>query len=109
MDEVKIKREKRLRRAMLEIMEAAKASGWIRGRMIADILDGQPDGIEGDAELMSLGTDLVNLGLAVRKDLRTLQSQRAGLDYLAYEITARGTGLLAGTEPVCGLVADERI
>ncbi|MEI8198241.1 MAG: hypothetical protein WCI73_20300, partial [Phycisphaerae bacterium] len=65
-------------------------------------------GIEGD-EFVKLATDLVNLGLATVRDLRTLKLQLPGAKWLEYAITAKGTRLLAGLEAVEPLVADERI
>ena len=104
-----IKREKRIRRRMLSIVDEARAAGGVRGRMLADILESLPEGLDGDMEALRLATDLVNLGLLSVADTRTLKSQRESLDYLVYRVTAKGTGLLAGVEPVCPLVEDDRI
>jgi hypothetical protein len=120
MDAAKNKREARMRRAILRILNEARPSPQ-RGVKIAEILLGaSPDAVEHledfldddraafDHEIVRLCQDLVSLGMATVQDLRTLRTQARTIDWLTYTITARGTGLLAGTEPVNGLIEDER-
>jgi len=108
MDEAKNKREKRMRRSILRLVDASRPTP-LKGGWIADILESQADGIDDAEQVLRLCQDLVNLGLITGTDTRTLKTQRAGLEWMAYSATAKGTGLLAGAEPVCGLVEDERI
>lgn len=109
MDSAAIKRAKRIRRQMLGIIDAAKAASWARGRMVADILADLPDGIESDEEVLGFGQDLANAGLIEIRDTRTMKCQRAGIEYVIYQVTAKGTALLMGGVPVEPLVEDERI
>jgi len=104
-----IKQNKRLRRHVLQLADAAKASGGLRGRMLMDILADEPAGPEDDQALMGLCRDLVNAGFLEEKDLRKRVGDRHGLDYLFYSITAMGTSLLAEGIPPHPLVEDERI
>ncbi len=92
------------RRRMLELIEASKASGWARGTWIAEII-----GLEDEDYAAGLLFDLVSLGMAELRDTRTLKGQTAGLRFSEYRITAKGTRLLAGLEPVEPLIDDERI
>jgi hypothetical protein len=109
MDIAAIKRQKRLRRQILSLVEADRATPWTKGQMVKDILEAQPDGIESDEELVRLAQDLVNCQLLEVADSRTLRSQGRALKFLQYRVTAKGTALLAGAVPVEPLVEDERI
>jgi hypothetical protein len=106
-----VKRQQRLRRRLLELVEAEKSRGdaGLRGRFAADVMEDLPDSIEGDDELIGLARDLAHLALLEINDTRTLKAQRPGLDYMVFRITAKGTQLLAGLVPVEPLVEDERI
>lgn len=109
MSNPQIKRDLRLRRRILEALDAARAGGGLRGRMLADILVDLPDGLDSDDHLLALLADLQCLNLVVVTDLRKYRDQFWTLDLRQVQITAKGTGLLAEREPVCGLVEDRRI
>ena len=104
MTTAQIKQEKRMRRRILELIEASKASGWVRGQWIAEIV-----GLDDEEQAAGLLADLVNLGLAETHDTRELRAQIPGLRFADYHITAKGTRLLAGLEPVEPLIEDERL
>jgi len=100
-------RTQRLRRQILQIVENAKVGGSISGRWISDFLDQEE--IDGDNDVIGLAQDLINLGLLHPEDRRTTKNQKhVTLDLMRYSITAKGTGLLLGLEPICPLVYDER-
>lgn len=107
-DPMAVQREKRIRRAILRVLNAARPSG-LSGRNLRDVLEGQPDGIADDRELLSLCQDLVSLGYATTTDIRKLRSQQATAATWVYAITAMGTALLAGQVAVSPLVDDERL
>jgi len=102
--DAKTKRDMKTRRRMLGLIEAAKAGGWSRGRWIAEIV-----GVEDEELALGLLADLANLGMIEGRDTRTLKAQEPGLAFSEYRVTARGTRLLAGLEPVEPLFEDERI
>jgi hypothetical protein len=117
MDAAKTKREARLRRRLLSILENSAALEFVSGNMICDVLESSTDmQDELDCEvstinevIVRLARDLVNSGLAVLHDRRTIKAMRPSLDNQAWSITAKGTALLAGAIPVEPLVDDERI
>jgi hypothetical protein len=105
-------RDKRLRRRILQVADAAKAGRGglgIRGRMLADVLDSQEERPESDEQLMALAQDLINAGLLSMLDLRKRHSDRWGLDTVSYAISEKGTALLLELAPVNALVEDERL
>ena len=99
-----IKRLRRLRRRFLELVDAAKAAGGIRGRSLADILENNGDFIDcleslpgmtsADKLAINLGADLANGGYITRQDVRKHREEREGLDFYIYTVTAKGTALL---------------
>ena len=99
-----IKQACRRRRQLLALVEAFKASGPAKGKWLAETA-----GIEDFDEAYGLLMDLVNLGMLEALDMRTSKYQTAGLLFTHYRITAKGTRLLAGLEPVEPLIEDERI
>lgn len=109
MEQTTIKQNRRLRRRILQLADAAKASGGLRGRMLMDILADGPAGPEDDQALIGLCRDLGNAGFLAEKDLRKRVGDRFGLDHLLYSITALGTSLLSEGIPPHPLVEDERI
>jgi len=118
MDQAKVNREKKLRRAILSLAENAKAGGGIDGDWLASLLEdhalvsqAQRADAFFDLEkfIHGLCMDLVNLGLLTMQDTRAKKNQPLDAAHQLYNITAKGTGLLAGVEPKCPLVEDERI
>jgi hypothetical protein len=109
MDTAAIKRAARIRRDLLRLCDASKAAGGYKARWVYDILAAQPDGLESETELIGFAVDLESSGLITIKDTRRLQSERKGLDFQLYTITAKGTALLAGAIEKNPLVEDERI
>ncbi len=108
------KRDQRLRRRLLQVLDAAKVrpeSGWVSGRFVYDVVDGALPGgqaFESDDHFTALARDLVSSGYAEERDDRRYRWQRPALDTTSYRITAKGTLLLAEELPVDGLVEDER-
>lgn len=104
LDQIKTQRDLQLRRDILRAVDAAKAVGGMRGRLLASLLDE----VEDDQHLLGLCVDLVNAGLLVERDLRFRTTERRTLDNIQYAVTAAGTAVLAGTQRH-PLVADDRV
>ena len=108
------KRDQRLRRRLLQVMDAAKVrpeSGWVSGRFVFDVVDGALPGgqeFESDDHFTALMRDLISAGYVEERDDRYYTWQRQTADSTSYRITADGTRLLAGDRPVDPLVEDER-
>lgn len=103
------KQQARLRRRILQLVDAAKSGGGMRGRMLADIMADLPEAPQDDSELMGLCQDLVNAGLLTVTDLRRRTGERLELDVQLYAVTDRGTALLAERIAPHPLVADDRL
>ena len=108
------KRDQRLRRRLLQVMDAAKVrpeSGWVSGRFVYDVVDGALPGaqeFEGDDHFAALARDLISAGYVEERDDRLYRWQRQSIDLTSYRITAEGTRLLAEELPVDPLVEDPR-
>ena len=108
------KRDQRLRRRLLRVMDAAKVrpeSGWVSGRFVFDVVDGALPGgqcFESDDHFTALVRDLISSGYVEERDDRYYQWQRQTVDSTSYRITAKGTLLLVDELPVDPLVEDER-
>ena len=102
-------RDRRLRRAMLDALQASRGQrlAGIRGRMLVDVMPA--GGVEDDAHAMGLIRDLVNKGLADAKDLTIRRGQTYGPDYVFVSITDRGSRLLRGGIEADPDVDDERL
>jgi len=100
-----VKSEKKLRREMLAVLDAARGGERpVNGHWLAaDVL-----GVD-DEDVVRLGQDLVNLGMATLTDTRTTKWQSKSARFMELAITAKGTRLLAGLEAVEPLIEDERI
>jgi hypothetical protein len=101
-DQAKIKRDRRLRRRLLEALQDSRVAplAGMYGRALVDIVHGYASpsqGFEDDTHAIGLLQDLVNKGLILRADKRSRRSQPFGLDHLLYAITASGSSLLAET------------
>ena len=108
------KRDQRLRRRLLQVMDAAKVrpeSGWVSGRFVFDIVDGALPGgqcFTDDDHFAALMRDLISSGYVEERDDRYYRWQRQTIDFTSYRITAKGTLLLVEELPVDPLVEDER-
>jgi hypothetical protein len=108
------RRDQRLRRRILQVMDAAKVrpeSGWVSGRFVYDVVDGAlPGGQQFDADdhFAALARDLISSGYAEERDDRLYRWQRQSIDLTSYRITAKGTLLLLEELPADPLVEDER-
>jgi hypothetical protein len=108
------KRDQRLRRRLLQVMDAAKVrpeSGWVTGRFVYDVVDGALPGgqqFDSDDHCTALFRDLISSGYVEERDDRLYRSQRQSIDFTSYRVTAKGTALLAEEVPVDPLVEDER-
>lgn len=109
MEMTTIKANKRLRARILELCDASKASGGLRGRMIMDVLTDFPEAPEDDRALMGLLQDLVNIGEITERDIRKYKHERRSLDTLVYCVTAQGTARLQKQLPPHPLIEDDRI
>ena len=113
-DQANRKRDLRLRKRILQLLDAAKVrpdSGWASGRFIYDLVDGALPGgqkFEDDAHARGLLRDLVGAGYVQERDDRTRRWQPAGLDWTSYRITNRGTALVAEAIDPDPLVEDDR-
>jgi DNA-binding PadR family transcriptional regulator len=114
-DSSQIKREKRLRRAILQLLNHARPNEF-SGRAILDLLENTTDFTDSVGEyddrpgmILRLCGDLADMGLIAQRDSREMKFERRGIDKMYYRITASGTALLAGQIPVSPLVDDERI
>ena len=108
------RRDQRLRKRLLQVLDAAKVrpeSGWASGRFIYDIVDGALPGgqmFDGDDHFAALTRDLISAGYVEERDDRRYTWQRQSIDLTSYRITAKGTLLLAEELPVDPLVEDAR-
>lgn len=108
------RRDQRLRRRLLQVMDAAKIrpeSGWVSGRFVYDVVDGALPGgqqFDSDGHLAALMRDLISSGYVEERDDRQYRWQRQSIDLTSYRVTARGTALLAEEVPVDPLVEDVR-
>ena len=108
------KRDQRLRRRLLQVMDAAKVrpeSSWVSGRFVFDVVDGALPGgqqFDSDDHFAALVRDLISAGYVEERDDRYYQWQRQSIDSTSYRITAKGTLLLVDELPVDPLVEDER-
>ena len=108
------KRDQRLRKRILQVMDAAKVrpeSGWVSGRFVFDIVDGALPGgqcFTDDDHFAALVRDLISSGYVEERDDRYYRWQRQTIDFTSYRITAKGTLLLVEELPVDPLVEDER-
>ena len=113
-DRAEHKRDRRLRRRLLQVLHAARVSpqsGWAAGRFIFDIVDGALPGgqcFESDDHFAALVRDLISAGYVEERDDRRYQWQRQTIDSTSYRVTAKGTLLLVEELPVDPLVEDAR-
>jgi hypothetical protein len=107
--DVEQKRLMRLRRKLLRLIDAAKVSGGLRGHKALDYLSEDPDEVWEASEVRALAIDLSNAGLITIEDLRKTHRQPEALEWEQYQVTAKGTALLAGAIEKNPLVEDERI
>jgi hypothetical protein len=108
------RRDQRLRRRLLQVMDAAKVrpeSGWVTGRFVYDVVDGALPGgqqFDSDDHFAALMRDLISSAYVEERDDRRYRWQRQTIDHTSYRITAKGTLLLVEELPVDPLVEDER-
>src|SRR3954469_13864863 len=94
------RRDQRLRRRLLQVLDAAKVrpeSGWASGRFIYDVVDGALPGgqeFESDDHFAALLRDLIAAGYVEERGHRRYQWQRPSIDFTSYRVTAKGTLLL---------------
>jgi hypothetical protein len=105
MDHAHHRRNRRLRRRMLQALEAARSAprGGLTGQALADILDAATAGdqrLENERHAIGLLRDLAGKGLIELEDVRRRSGLRFGLDMLMCRISPRGVSLLEeGIEP----------
>src|SRR4051794_3458642 len=104
------KRDQRLRKRLLQVMDAAKVrpeSGWVSGRFVFDVVDGALPGgqcFDSDDHFAALARDLVSAGYVEERDDRYYRWQRQTIDATSYRIISKGTLLLLEEAPVDPLV-----
>ncbi len=114
-DQAEHRRDKRLRKRLLQVLNAARIrpeQGWAGGRFIFDVVDGALPGgqrFEGDDHLLGLMRDLVAAGYVEERDDRTRVWHPHTLDYLSYRITNLGTALVLEAIDPDPLVEDSRV
>src|SRR5688572_6533398 len=114
LDQANRRRDLRLRRRILQLLDAAKVrpdSGWASGRFVFDLVDGALPGgqqFEDDHHALALLRDLISAGYVQERDDRTRKWQKAGLDWTSYRITSRGTALVNQAIEPDPLVEDDR-
>jgi hypothetical protein len=114
LDQANRKRDLRLRKRILQLLDAAKVrpeSGWASGRFIYDLVDGALPGgqrFDGDDHALGLLRDLISAGYVEERDDRTRRWQTAGLDWTSYRITSEGTALITQAVDPNPLVEDDR-
>jgi len=106
-DQARRARDRRMRRDLLRALDAAKAAGGMRGRMLADVFNASAD-FQDDDQVLALLHDLVNSGYAAAADLRTKHHQRQDLDHTSWSITAAGTALIQQAVEPDPLIEDDR-
>jgi len=108
------KRDQRLRKRLLQVLDAAKVrpeSGWASGRFIFDIVDGAIPGgqrFESDDHMLGMMRDLIGAGYCEERDDRFRKWQPYCIDFMSYRITPRGTALLAEELEIDPLIEDRR-
>jgi hypothetical protein len=108
------RRDQRLRRRLLQVMDAAKIrpeSGWVTGRFVFDVVDGALPGgqqFDSDDHFAALMRDLIGSGYVEERDDRQYRWQRHSIDLTSYRVTPKGTLLLVEELPVDPLVEDTR-
>lgn len=113
MDAGKRARDRRLRRRLLSVLQAARVAplGGLHGRQAKETLDGlaaPAERFEDDDHCLVLLRELEAKGLVDLADVRKRRGQAFGLDYLFAKVTAAGTSLLNETAPADPDVDDER-
>src|SRR5688572_33415669 len=92
-DQAEHKRDRRLRKRLLQVLNAAKVRpdrGWAGGRFIFDIVDGAiPAGqrFESDEHMLGLMRDLLAGGYVEERADRAYTCQAHGGDSVSYRIT----------------------
>ena len=113
-DHANHRRDRRLRRRILQMLDAAKVrpdNGWCSGRFVYDVVDGALPGaqrFESDDHLAALLRDLVAAGYAEERDDRTREWERRSMDLTSYRITSRGTALVTEAIDPDPLIEDDR-
>jgi hypothetical protein len=114
-DQAEHKRDRRLRKRLLQVLNAARVrpeSGWAGGRFISDVVDGALPGgqtFDSDEHVLGLIRDLVAGGYVDERDDRTRVWQKPGLDLVSYRITNLGTALVLEAVDPDPLVEDSRL
>src|SRR5687768_16135639 len=114
-DQAEHKRDRRLRKRLLQVLNAAKVRpdrGWAGGRFIFDIVDGAIPGgqrFESDEHMLGLMRDLIAGGYVEERDDRAYNWQLPGVDYVSYRVTALGTALVLEAVDPDPLVEDSRL
>jgi hypothetical protein len=108
------KRDKRLRRRMLQLVAAARTSprGGLNGRTLFDLVNETlPSdlGFEDESHALMLMRDLRDKGYLAEEMIERRRGQRFSVEFVFLRITAKGSSLLNETIPVDGDVDDERI
>ena len=114
-DHAEHKRDQRLRKRLLQVLNAAKVRpdrGWAGGRFIFDIVDGAIPGgqrFESDEHMLGLMRDLIAGGYVEERDDRVYNWQPTGVDSVSYRVTALGTALVLEAVDPDPLVEDSRL
>lgn len=105
-DQIRVARNRRLRRRILQVVDATKAAGGVLAVTLRDAMGAQE--FDDDQHLMSLAIDLRNAGLIEIVDMRSRVGQAGGIAWSLLKITDSGTSLLEEGLAPHPLVADER-
>jgi hypothetical protein len=112
--EVIQKRDRRLRRRLLEALYESRVSpmGGIGGRTAVDVIDSampEDQRFDNDDHALALLIDLRDGGYVEMLDRRTRKLQRWCVDYMFLKITDKGSRLIREEIPVDPAIEDERL
>jgi hypothetical protein len=109
-------RDRKLRRMLLQQLHyvtRTAPSGDVGGETLRDYVSGQirdpQQNFESEAHALALMRDLVNKQLASETKTTRYRGETFGLRHLRFAITAKGSSLYMGTEPVDADIDDDRV
>jgi hypothetical protein len=107
-----IKRDKRLRRRLLDALYTQRGNGHCTGRFLLDALQmylPPGDRFQSDAHILALLVDLVSKGYVAERDDRERHTDPNTIDYRSYVITGHGVSLIEQSIAADPDIEDDRI